>query len=77
MQPKRSPLPPEQQVSKAIAALRTQQRRHLEALAEIEEALQQLGDGSTAEDGSAEDPQFREALAEANRTYGAVLRRLA
>jgi hypothetical protein len=78
MQPKpeTSPNPQEEQIGRAISALRAQRRRHLEALAEIDEALRQLGVGDE-EEHSAEDPQFRAALDRVNQLYGQALRRLA
>ena len=66
----------EEQISRAISALRAQRRRHVEALAEIDEALKQLG-VADEEERSAEDPQFRAALERVNQLYGQALQRLA
>ena len=71
-----SQAPPEEQVSRVIATLRAQRRRHLEALAEIDETLRQLV-GEDEENRSAEDPSFRAAMERVNRLYGQALRRLA
>lgn len=70
-----TPLPHEQ-VTLAISALRAQRQRHIEALAEIDEALRQLG-ADDEEDHSAEDPRFRAALERVNQLYGQALQRLA
>lgn len=70
-------LKPEASLDRAVTALRSQRRRHLEALAEIDEALRQLGMPAVDAADSADDPDFVAALERVNERYGTALSRLA